>query len=80
MSDEIKCKCACCKSDLLISYYRSTRPDKGGIDHYAQLVDAAKDCLFLLEDWFSSMDDMRCADEDDSQKINRLKALIETPW
>jgi len=41
-----------------------------------ELLDAAKDCLQLLEDWFPSMDDMRCADENDSQKIDRLKAAI----
>jgi hypothetical protein len=42
-----------------------------------ELLDAAKECLELLEDWFPSMDDMRCADEKDSQKIDRLKAAIK---
>jgi len=41
------------------------------------LLDAAKECLELLEDWFPSMDDMRCASEKDSQKIDRLKAAIK---
>jgi len=78
--DDIKCKCACCGSDLVIIFHRSTRPDEDGIDQYAQLVDAARDCLFLLEDWFPSMDDMKCADENDSRKIDKLKALIERPF
>lgn len=34
MSDDVKCKCACCGSDLLISFYRSTRPDRDGIDQF----------------------------------------------
>ena len=41
------------------------------------LLDASKDCLGLLEDWFPSMDDMRCASETDSKKIDRLKAARE---
>ena len=45
-------------------------------DH-AKLVEAARECLELLEEWFPSMDDMRCADESDSQKIDRLKEALD---
>jgi hypothetical protein len=42
-----------------------------------ELLDASKDCLELLEDWFPSMDDMRCWTEVDSKKIDRLKQARE---
>ena len=41
------------------------------------LLDASKDCLGLLEDWFPSMYDMRYANKTDSKKIDRLKAARE---
>jgi thiamine kinase-like enzyme len=42
-----------------------------------KLVEAARDCLELLEEWFPAMDDMRCASESDSKKIDRLKEIVE---
>jgi len=42
----------------------------------AKLLNAAKDCLELLEDWFPLIDDMRCASEIDSKKIDRLQAAV----
>jgi uncharacterized protein YjbI with pentapeptide repeats len=41
------------------------------------LLASSKDCLELLEDWFPTLDDMRCASEEESQKIDRLKSTIE---
>jgi hypothetical protein len=52
-----------------------TRPERQKL--VQELIDASKDCLELLEDWFPSMDDMRCASETDSKKIDRLKAARE---
>lgn len=44
---------------------------------HAKLVEAAMDCIELLEDWFPLIDDMRCASEVDSKKIDRLQAAVK---
>jgi hypothetical protein len=35
------------------------------------------DCIELLEDWFPLIDDMRCASEIDSKKIDRLQSAVK---
>ena len=45
-------------------------------ERHAKLLNAAKDCLEILEDWFPLIDDMRCASEIDSKKIDRLQAAV----
>jgi len=46
-------------------------------ERHAKLLNAAKDCLEILEDWSPTMDDMRCFSESDSKKIDRLKEALE---
>ena len=41
-----------------------------------ELRAAVMDCIELLEDWFPLIDDMRCASEIDSKKIDRLQAAV----
>ena len=44
---------------------------------HAKLLAASKDCFELLEEWFPLLDDMRCASESDSKKIDRLKEALK---
>ena len=45
-------------------------------ERQAELLNAAKDCLEILEDWSPAMDDMRLFSEGDSKKIDRLQAAV----
>jgi len=42
-----------------------------------ELRAAVMDCIELLEDWFPLIDDMRCASEIDSKKIDRLQSAVK---